>query len=339
MPVGTRASVKALRPEDAAAAGARIVLGNTYHLMLKPSAELIQSQGGLHKFMNWDGPILTDSGGFQVMSLSGLRTITEPGAIFKSPVDGGKRHMLSPERSVEIQRMLDSDITMCLDECLPWPVERTDAENSMRMSMRWAKRSKDAFDDRAGYGIFGINQGSMFRDLRLESANALRDIGFDGYAVGGLAIGEPRETMFEVLDYTCEALPSDRPRYLMGVGRPSDIAGAVLRGTDMFDCVMPTRNARHGRAFTHEGEVNIKNAKFARDGAPLDEKCACPTCRSYSRAYLHHLFDVGESLGLTLMSHHNLWYYQDLMRAIRGAIGRGEYAAFAEEFLRGGRLD
>ncbi|MDR1008835.1 MAG: tRNA guanosine(34) transglycosylase Tgt [Rickettsiales bacterium] len=332
MPVGTCASVKALRPEDVAATGAQIILGNTYHLMLRPTAELVARHGGLHKFMNWNGPILTDSGGFQVMSLSGLRKLSEEGVEFQSHIDGGARHMLTPERSVQIQHLLDSNITMCLDECLPWPVERARVEDSMRMSMRWAARSKAAFVERSGYGIFGIVQGSMFRDLRLESVDALKRIGFDGYAVGGLAIGEPQEVMFEVLDYTCEALPVERPRYLMGVGKPLDIVGAVLRGIDMFDCVMPTRSGRTGQAFVRGGTLNINNAKYADDDAPLDSECACPTCRTYSRAYIHHLFNAKEILGCTLLSHHNIWHYQDLMRSIRAAIEAGEYESFAASF-------
>ena len=334
MPVGTCGTVKALRPEDVAATGADIMLGNTYHLMLRPGAELVAKMGGLHKFINWDKPILTDSGGFQVMSLAGLRKISEEGALFQSGVDGGKKHVLTPERSIEIQHLLGSDITMCLDECLPWPVDERDAAASMRMSMRWAKRSKDAFADRAGYGIFGIVQGSMFRNLRMESVAALVDIGFDGYAIGGLAIGEKQETMFEVLDYTVDALPKDKPRYLMGVGKPKDIVGAVLRGIDMFDCVLPTRSGRHGQAFVRGGTLNLNNAKFRDDPAPLDKKCTCPACANYSRAYLHHLFSSGEILGYTLLSQHNLWHYQDLMRDIRRAISEDRYAEFAKEFFK-----
>ncbi|MDR2098813.1 MAG: tRNA guanosine(34) transglycosylase Tgt [Rickettsiales bacterium] len=332
MPVGTAATVKALRPEDVAAAGAEIILGNTYHLMLRPTAELVARHGGLHKFMNWPGPILTDSGGFQVMSLSALRKITEDGVEFQSHIDGGTKHMLSPERSVGIQHMLDSDITMCFDECLSWPVEKRAAELSMRMSMRWAKRSHDAFKNRDGYGIFGIAQGSMFRDLRLESAATLAAMQFDGYAVGGLAIGEPQETMFEVLDYTAEALPADKPRYLMGVGKPSDIAGAVARGIDMFDCVMPTRSGRTGQAFVRGGTLNINNARYRDDPGALDEECRCPTCLCYSRAYLHHLFGAKEILGYTLLSQHNIWHYQDLMRDIRLAIAEDRFEEFAAGF-------
>jgi len=327
MPVGTAATVKGLHPTEVAASGAQILLGNTYHLMLRPTAERIEKLGGLHKFMGWDKPILTDSGGFQVMSLKKLCKITEEGAKFKSPVDGGKEHMLTPERSIEIQRMLDSNIAMCLDECLSWPVEKPEAEKSMKMSMRWAKRSKDAFVDKPGYGIFGIVQGSMFKDLRLESIAELVKMSFDGYAVGGLAIGEPQETMFEVLDYTAPALPEDKPRYLMGVGKPADIVGAAMRGIDMFDCVMPTRSGRHGQAFvrresegldTFLGEpLVVTNAALRDDPTPLDARCGCPLCRGYSRAYLHHLFAAGEMLGQMLLSQHNLWFYQDLMREIR----------------------
>ncbi len=334
MPVGTVGTVKALRVEDVAATGAEILLGNTYHLMLRPTAELVAKMGGLHKFMNWNKPILTDSGGFQVMSLSELRKITEKGVEFTSHIDGGVKHMLTPERSIEIQHLLDSNITMCLDECLPWPVEKDKAKASMEMSMRWAKRSFDAFTNRDGYGIFGIVQGSMFKDLRLESVAALTNINFDGYAVGGLAIGEPQETMFEVLDYTACALPDNKPRYLMGVGKPKDIVGAVLRGIDMFDCVMPTRSGRTGQAFIRGGFLNINNTCFKDDDKPLDEKCKCPTCQNYSRAYIHHLFNAKEILGYTLLSHHNIWYYQDLMREIRKTIADKTFHEFANNFLK-----
>lgn len=333
MPVGTVGTVKALRPEDVSATGAEILLGNTYHLMLRPTAELVHKMGGLHKFMNWNKPILTDSGGFQVMSLSGLRKITEEGVEFQSHIDGGEKHLLTPERSVQIQNLLDSNITMCFDECLSWPVEREKVEQSMRMSMRWAKRSFDSFEQRDGYGIFGIVQGSMFKDLRLESVKALCEIPFDGYAVGGLAIGEPQEMMFEVLDYTACALPDEKPRYLMGVGKPKDIVGGVLRGIDMFDCVMPTRSGRTGQAFVRGGFLNINNACFKDDSRPLDEKCQCPTCQNYSRAYVHHLFNAHEILGYTLLSQHNIWYYQDLMRDIRKAIEENRYAEFAQNFF------
>jgi queuine tRNA-ribosyltransferase len=332
MPVGTQATVKAMRVEDVAATGAEILLCNTYHLMLRPTPEVIERLGGLHKFMNWDKPILTDSGGFQVMSLKKLCKITEDGARFKSPIDGGKTHMLSPEASVEIQRRLDSNITMALDECLAWPVEKKKAERSMRMTTRWALRSREAFDDRPGYGIFGIIQGSMFRDLREESARGLTQIGFDGYAVGGLAIGEPQETMFEVLDYTCGMLPEDRPRYLMGVGKPGDIIGAVARGIDMFDCVLPSRSGRTGQAFVHGGVVNIRNSRYREDPGPLDPLCGCPTCREYSRAYLHHLAMEREILGAMLLTQHNIRHYQDIMRGIRRAIEEDRFEEFAADF-------
>lgn len=334
MPVGTVGSVKALRPEDVAATGAEILLGNTYHLMLRPTAELVNKMGGIHKFMNWNKPILTDSGGFQVMSLEGLRKISEQGVEFKSHIDGGIKHLLTPEKSIQIQHLLDSNITMCFDECLAWPTTKDKAELSMQMSMRWAKRSYDAFTNRDGYGIFGIVQGSMFKDLRMFSIEALSKIPFDGYAVGGLAIGEPQQMMFEVLDYTACALPSNKPRYLMGVGKPKDIVGGVLRGIDMFDCVMPTRSGRTGQAFIRGGFININNACFKDDANPLDEQCNCPTCKNYTRAYLHHLFNAREILGYTLLSHHNIWYYQDLMRDIRKAINENRYHDFAENFLK-----
>ena len=334
MPVGTQATVKALRVEEVKATGAQIILGNTYHLMLKPTADVVETMGGLHKFMHWDGPILTDSGGFQVMSLKALRKITEEGARFQSPIDGGRVHMLSPEKSVQIQHQLDSNITMVLDECLPWPVEKDSAAQSMRMSMRWARRSKDAFVERDGYGIFGIMQGSMFRDLREESGRALSDIGFDGYAIGGLAIGEPQEMMFEVLDYSTKLLPIDRPRYLMGVGKPSDIVGAVARGVDMFDCVLPTRSGRTGQAFVRGGVVNIKNSKHKLDPNVLDPLCKCPACAGgYSRAYLHHLIMEREILGAMLLSHHNIWYFQDIMRDIRLAIAEDRFDEWVSKFV------
>jgi queuine tRNA-ribosyltransferase len=332
MPVGTQATVKAMRVEDVAATGSEILLCNTYHLMLRPTPEVIEKLGGLHKFMNWNGPLLTDSGGFQVMSLRNLRKITEEGARFKSPIDGGKTHMLSPELSIEIQRQLDSDITMVLDECLAWPVEKKKAERSMRMTTRWAERSRGAFVERPGYGIFGIVQGSMYRELREESARDLTKIGFDGYAVGGLAIGEPQETMFEVLDYTCDRLPEDRPRYLMGVVKPSDIIGAVARGIDMFDCVLPCRSGRTGQAFVHGGVLNIRNSRHREDSESLDPLCQCPTCRNYSRAYLHHLCMEREILGAMLLTQHNIWHYQDIMRGIRGAIEEDRFDEFATKF-------
>jgi len=326
MPVGTAATVKAMRPEDVRATGADILLGNTYHLMLRPTAELIARHGGLHKFMNWPGPILTDSGGFQVMSLAGLRKMTEEGVRFRSHIDGSY-HMLTPERSIEIQYLLDATITMAFDECTPYPATQSQAAESMRLSMRWARRSKDAFIERKGYGVFGIVQGSVFPDLRRESAEALREIGFPGYAIGGLAVGEGQAQMFETLDFTTHHLPTDKPRYLMGVGRPADIAGAVARGVDMFDCVMPTRSGRTAQAFTRTGELNLRNARFADDPAPLDAGCACPACTGYSRAYLRHLVKAEEILGMMLLTWHNLQFYQDLMAALRAAIAGGDNLA------------
>lgn len=338
MPVGTAATVKGMTPEAVAETGADILLSNTYHLMLRPTAELIAKMGGLHKFMNWDKPILTDSGGFQVMSLSKLRKISEQGVVFKSHLDGTE-YNLTPERSMEIQHLLGSDITMAFDECTPFPVSEEEAEKSMQLSMRWAQRSKDAFIKRDGYGLFGIVQGSVFPKLREQSADALKQIGFDGYAIGGLAVGEGQELMFEVLDYTAPHLPTDRPRYLMGVGKPDDIIGAVMRGVDMFDCVIPTRAGRFARGYTDEGEKNLRNAKFVEDPNPLQENCSCPACRNYSRAYLHHLFKAEEMLGATLLTWHNLTFYQQLMQDIRAAIANKRLAEFAEEFLSKYRKD
>ncbi|MBC57288.1 MAG: tRNA guanosine(34) transglycosylase Tgt [Confluentimicrobium sp.] len=331
MPVGTAATVKAMMPESVAATGADILLGNTYHLMLRPTAERIDRLGGLHRFMNWQKPILTDSGGFQVMSLTGLRKLTEQGVKFKSHIDGSE-HMLTPERSMEIQRLLGSDIVMCFDECpaLPAPEERV--AESMRMSMRWAARSRDAFGDRPGHALFGIQQGGVTRDLRAESAEKLRAIGFDGYAVGGLAVGEGQEAMFGVLDYATDMLPEDKPRYLMGVGKPDDIVGAVARGIDMMDCVLPSRSGRTGQVFTRRGVVNIKNARHQDDPRPLDEACACPACRGYSRAYLHHVFRAQEIISSMLLTWHNLHYYQELMQGIREAIAAGTFGAFQADF-------
>jgi queuine tRNA-ribosyltransferase len=327
MPVGTAATVKAMTPEWVRDTGAEIILGNTYHLMLRPTAERIAKLGGLHKFMNWQGPILTDSGGFQVMSLAQLRKITEEGVSFNSHIDGSK-HMISPERSIEIQHLLGSTITMVFDECTPYPATHDYARESMELSLRWAMRSRSAFVQRDGYGIFGIVQGSVYEDLRAQSIKGLVDIGFDGYAVGGLAVGEGQEMMFEVLDFTCPMLPADKPRYLMGVGKPADIVGAVKRGIDMFDCVLPTRSGRNGQAFVRGGTLNIRNASFAEDTAPLDEKCSCYTCKTYTRAYIHHLVRSGEILGCMLMTTHNLHFYQDLMRALRAAIESGSFAEF-----------
>lgn len=331
MPVGTAGTVKAMLPDSVRATGAEILLGNTYHLMLRPTAERVARLGGLHRFMNWDRPILTDSGGYQVMSLTDLRKLTEEGVSFKSHIDGS-RHMLTPERSMEIQRLLGSDIVMCFDECTPWPVEYKVAAESMRLSMRWARRSRDAFGDRPGHALFGIQQGSNFPDLRAESAEALQAIGFDGYAVGGLAVGEGQQIMFETLDYCVDMLPADKPRYLMGVGKPDDIVGAVERGIDMFDCVLPSRSGRNGQAWTPGGPVNVKNARHAEDQRPLDATCACPCCRSYSRAYLHHVYKAQEIIASMLLTWHNLHYYQQLMQGLRRAIEAGELSQFVKEF-------
>ena len=331
MPVGTAATVKAMRPESVRETGADILLGNTYHLMLRPTAERIARLGGLHSFMNWERPILTDSGGFQVMSLAELRKLTEEGVTFRSHIDGSK-HMLSPERSMEIQALLGSDIVMAFDECPALPADRTRIEDSMRLSMRWAARSREAFGDRPGHALFGIQQGGLERDLREESAAALTEIGFEGYAVGGLAVGEGQAAMFGVLDYAPEFLPADKPRYLMGVGKPDDIVGAVKRGIDMMDCVLPSRSGRTGQAFTRRGVVNIKNARHADDPRPLDEVCVCPACRGYSRAYLHHVFRAGEILSSMLLTWHNLQYYQELMAEMRNAITQGRFAEFEASF-------
>lgn len=332
MPVGTAATVKAMLPQSVKSTGADIILGNTYHLMLRPTAERIHQLGGLHKFMNWDRPILTDSGGFQVMSLTELRKLKEEGVEFRSHIDGSK-HMLSPERSMEIQYLLGSDITMIFDECTPYPATHDEAKKSMELSARWAARSKKAFKEREGYGLFGIVQGSVYEDLRRASSEALKNIGFDGYAIGGLAVGEGQDLMFEVLEYTVPHLPEDRPRYLMGVGKPDDLVGAVLRGVDMFDCVLPTRSGRNGQAFTWDGPINIKNARFVEDTAPIDEACRCEACTHYNRAYINHLVKSGEILGSMLMTWHNLQFYQDLMAAMRQAISEGRLVEFSEEFL------
>jgi queuine tRNA-ribosyltransferase len=322
MPVGTAATVKAMTPEAVASTGAEIVLGNTYHLMLRPGAERIGRLGGLHKFMNWPRAILTDSGGYQVMSLAELRKVSEQGVTFRSHIDG-QAHELTPERSIEIQDALGADITMAFDECTPYPVEEAAAAQSMRLSMRWAERSRAAFRARPGHGLFGIVQGSVYSDLRAESVEVLTRIGFEGYAVGGLAVGEGQAMMFATLDKTVPLLPADRPRYLMGVGKPQDIVGAVQRGIDMFDCVLPTRSGRTGQAFTRRGPVNIRNARHIEDPRPLDEACACPACRGYARAYLHHLWRAEEMLGQMLLTWHNLHYYQQLMAGLRQAIAAG----------------
>jgi len=335
MPVGTAATVKGMKPETVRTTGADIILGNTYHLMLRPGAERVARLGGLHRFMNWDRPILTDSGGYQVMSLSDLRKITEDGVTFASHLDGS-RHLLSPERSMEIQRLLGSDIVMAFDECPRADQPRDKIAKSMAMSMRWARRSREAFntgeEHAAGAALFGIQQGALDEGLRKESADALRDIGFDGYAIGGLAVGEGQEAMFATLDFAPQQLPQDRPRYLMGVGKPDDLVGAVERGVDMFDCVLPTRSGRNGQAFTWNGPVNMRNARHAEDTGPLDERCSCPVCATYSRAYLHHLIKSGEMLGAMLLTEHNLSFYQQLMQAMRDAIAAGTFTDFAARF-------
>ena len=335
MPVGTAATVKAMKPEAVRAAGADIILGNTYHLMLRPGAERMARLGGLHQFMNWQRPILTDSGGYQVMSLSGLRKITEEGVLFASHLDGS-RHMLSPERSMEIQRLLGSDIVMAFDECPKIDQPRDTIAKSMEMSMRWARRSRDGFDSGGAHAeasaLFGIQQGALDEGLRQSSADALADIGFDGYAIGGLAVGEGQEAMFATLDFAPAQLPADRPRYLMGVGKPDDLVGAVERGVDMFDCVLPTRSGRNGQAFTWSGPLNMRNAKHAEDQSPIDARCTCPVCSTYSRAYLHHLIKSGEMLGAMLLTEHNIAFYQQLMQGMRDAITQGRFAAFIHRF-------
>ncbi len=331
MPVGTAATVKGMLPESVRATGADILLGNTYHLMLRPGAERIARLGGLHRFMNWERPILTDSGGFQVMSLASLRKLTEEGVRFSSHIDGSK-HMLSPERSMEIQKLLGSDIVMAFDECPALPADRDRIAESMRLSMRWAQRSRDSFGDRPGHMLFGIMQGGLEQDLREESAEALKAIGFDGYAIGGLAVGEGQEAMFGCLDFAPGFLPEDRPRYLMGVGKPDDIVGAVKRGVDMMDCVLPSRSGRTGQAWTRRGQVNIKNARHADDPRPLDETCNCPACRSYSRAYLHHVYRAGEMISGMLLTWHNLHYFQEIMLGMREAIAAGRFDAWEADF-------
>ena len=328
MPVGTQAAVKGLTVDAVRASGAEMVLGNAYHLMIRPGAERIARLGGLHKFMNWPGPILTDSGGFQVMSLAQLRTVQEDGVVFRAHTDGS-RHHLTPAGAVAVQHQLDSDITMVLDECTRWPASEDEAAKAMRRSMRWAALCKDAFVPRPGYGLFGIVQGGVFPALRAESAAALTEIGFDGYAVGGLAVGEGQARMLAVLDGLEGALPAERPRYLMGVGTPDDIVQAVRRGIDLFDCVLPTRSGRTARAYTARGTLNMRNARHAEDSSPVDAACACPTCADYSRAYLHHLFRTGEMLGPILLTQHNLYFYQRLMADLRAAIAEGRLDAFA----------
>ncbi|HET9639011.1 MAG TPA: tRNA guanosine(34) transglycosylase Tgt [Allosphingosinicella sp.] len=335
MPVGTAATVKAMKPADVRASGADILLGNTYHLMLRPGAERVARLGGLHRFMGWERPILTDSGGYQVMSLSELARVSEEGVAFRSHLDGS-RHMISPERSIEIQRLLGSDIVMAFDQLVPTISTQSEQIAAMERSMRWARRSREAFDageaHAAGSALFGIQQGALDEGLRRASAEALTEIGFDGYAVGGLAVGEGQEAMFACLDFAPGQLPVDRPRYLMGVGKPDDIVGAVERGIDMFDCVLPTRSGRTGQAFTRAGPVNIRNARFAEDPEPLDPSCACPVCSNWSRAYLHHLVRSGEILGAMLMTEHNIWFYQGLMSDLRAAVAERRLAAFAADF-------
>ena len=337
MPVGTAATVKAMKPETVRKTGADIILGNTYHLMLRPGAERVAKLGGLHKFMNWERPILTDSGGYQVMSLSDLRKLTEKGVEFRSHIDGSK-HMLTPERSMEIQRLLGSDIVMAFDECPRADRPRDEIAASMEMSMRWAQRSREGFNAGGEHAersaLFGIQQGALDEGLRKISADKLADIGFDGYAIGGLAVGEGQEAMFATLDFAPAQLPQDRPRYLMGVGKPDDLVGAVERGVDMFDCVLPSRSGRNGQAFTWNGPMNLRNARFAEDTDPLDNRCTCDTCNTYSRAYLHHLVKSQEILGAMLMTEHNIAFYQQLMQAMRDAIGEGRFATFAKDFRR-----
>jgi len=336
MPVGTAATVKAMRPEEVRASGADIILGNTYHLMLRPGAERVAKLGGLHEFMGWERPILTDSGGYQVMSLSELTKVTEEGVAFASHLDGS-RHMLSPERSIEVQRLLGSDIVMAFDQLVPTTSAREQQREAMERSMRWAKRSRDEFDRGGGHAeraaIFGIQQGALNQALRRASAEALIGIGFDGYAVGGLAVGEGQDAMLGCLDFAVEMLPADKPRYLMGVGKPDDIVQAVVRGIDMFDCVLPTRSGRTGQAFTADGPLNLRNARFAEDQEPIESGCACPACSDFSRAYVHHLVKSGEILGAMLMTQHNLWFYQRMMRGLREAIAGQRLQAHAAEFL------
>ncbi|HLO20948.1 MAG TPA: tRNA guanosine(34) transglycosylase Tgt [Sphingomicrobium sp.] len=342
MPVGTAATVKAMRPEEVRASGADVILGNTYHLMLRPGAERVAKLGGLHKFMGWERPILTDSGGYQVMSLSELTKVTEDGVSFASHLDGS-RHMLTPERSIEVQRLLDSDILMQFDQLVPTTSTAGVQRDAMERSVRWAKRSRDEFNlggehaERAA--IFAIQQGALNEALRRESSEALIEIGFDGYAVGGLAVGEGQEAMLGCLDFAVEMLPADHPRYLMGVGKPDDIVEAVVRGIDMFDCVLPTRSGRTGQAFTSNGPINMRNARFAEDRDPIERGCPCPACTQFERAYVHHLVKSGEILGAMLMTQHNLWFYQQLMQGLRDAVAGQRLASFAADFLaryRGG---
>jgi queuine tRNA-ribosyltransferase len=337
MPVGTAATVKAMRPDEVRASGADIILGNTYHLMLRPGAERVAKLGGLHKFMGWERPILTDSGGYQVMSLSDLTRLSEEGVRFKSHLDGSW-HMLTPERSIQVQRLLDSDIVMQFDQLVPTTSTVDAQREAMERSIRWAKRSRDEFDRGDAHSqraaIFGIQQGALDEQLRRVSAEALIDIGFDGYAVGGLAVGEGQEAMLGCLDFAVDMLPADKPRYLMGVGKPDDVVEAVVRGIDMFDCVLPTRSGRTGQAFTADGPLNMRNARFAEDEEPIEPGCPCPACTQFSRAYVHHLVKAGEILGAMLMTQHNLWFYQRMMQGLRDAIAGQRLQAFASEFLQ-----
>ena len=333
MPVGTSATVKAMTVEDINNTGSDIILCNTYHLKLRPTAELIHKMGGLHKFMNWDKPILTDSGGFQVMSLKGLSKVTEEGVLFKSHIDGSK-HLLTPENSIDIQYMLDSNITMVFDECTSYPATYEQTKSSMLLSMKWAKRSLEQFKRREGYGIFAIIQGGMFKDLRKESTEILTNMNFDGYAVGGLAVGEGQEKMLEILDYTTPLMPKDKPRYLMGVGKPDDIIEAVKRGIDMMDCVLPTRSGRNGQAFTSIGAINIKNSIYKADDSSLDPDCSCNTCKNYTKSYLRHLFNAKEILGYMLLTQHNIYFYQNLMNNLREAISNNCLDEFSNSFLQ-----
>jgi queuine tRNA-ribosyltransferase len=333
MPVGTLGTVKAMKNSDIIETGAEIILGNVYHLMLRPGTDLIEKMGGLHKFMNWHKPILTDSGGFQVMSLSKIRKISDDGVEFSSHIDG-KKYFVTPEKSIDIQRQLDSDITMIFDECVSYPASYDQAKKAMERSLDWAKRSKNAFQKRDGYAIFAIVQGSTYKDLREISAKNLIDLDFDGYAIGGLAVGEGQQEMFSVLDYCPDLLPQDKPRYLMGVGKPTDILGAVARGIDMFDCVIPTRSGRTGQAFTRNGTINIRNAKYLFDSEPLDKKCQCYTCQNHSKAYLNHLVKSNEILGSMLLTSHNIYFYQDLMKEIRKSIEEQNFTIFHNEFLQ-----
>ncbi|HEY8355445.1 MAG TPA: tRNA guanosine(34) transglycosylase Tgt [Methylophilaceae bacterium] len=332
MPVGTYGSVKSMSPTEVRDIGAHIILGNTFHLWLRPGLEVIAAHGGLHRFMGWNGPILTDSGGFQVWSLGDLRKISEEGVRFRSPINGDSC-FLTPEESMRIQKVLNSDIVMIFDECTPYPATHAEAEKSMQLSLRWAARSKAAHEGNPN-ALFGIVQGGMYEDLRDISLQGLMDIGFDGYAIGGLSVGEPKEDMLRILAHTAPRMPQDRPRYLMGVGTPEDLVAAVSTGIDMFDCVMPTRNARNGWLFTRHGDIKIKNARYRNDTEPLDADCSCYTCRNFTRAYLHHLFRLGEILGARLNTIHNLHYYQELMAGMRSAIEQGTLSRFVEEFKR-----